>query len=670
MNRFDNPFHDLWVTEILDPKEFVKMFSPMVASHAEELFGTGNVVVRGRQGSGKSMLLGLLNTKTRVAYANSGTEYPAPNDYKAFIAAGINLTRDNARIVTARLSELPEPIRRGWAAATFADYVNYLLVQDLLRNVIYLAEEQISTGALENELPVNWSGSYKSKLTEILLLSDVWGIFFEGCKSIEEIVKRVSFRLSEYRRYFNFSVNSLNAEIEKTKTDIGEPVAVLAEALRESGVLPREALIYLKIDQHEELYELERSSGTASLFRQVINRMLAMRDGRVAYRIGTRHYAWTEEMTVWGSGAYLENMRDYSMIDIDSILKRNENKALGFPFKDFAEDVFRRRLGVYGLDVSKPYPKGLLFEVFGDSIKPIERAKLYVKGKPSQIRLPRSYAPEWQKVLDALWESDPLDAMLGAAWLRQRAQQRSGIARDASKIGTFPWRDRPYWRKERYEAALVQIAGECNETLIWSGKSHLIDLSGSNILAFMTICRAIWAAWLRKLSDAELESIEFPRIGVDEQVIGVAEASRIWADKLKEGTDGDKRARFISALGAWFSRRIRGDKALSNPGHNGISLLVSEFDNKNFISDLIRSCRDQGDLIESSHTTKTKDAKPRKKWYLNPLLSPNFRIPHVRTKEPIYVSIGDLTAVYNDSLVEPRSSKYQHDDGPTQTELF
>jgi len=36
--RFDNPFHDLWVTEILDPWAYVRMFSPILVSDAESYF--------------------------------------------------------------------------------------------------------------------------------------------------------------------------------------------------------------------------------------------------------------------------------------------------------------------------------------------------------------------------------------------------------------------------------------------------------------------------------------------------------------------------------------------------------------------------------------------------------------------------------------------------------
>ncbi|EGH96813.1 ORC-CDC6 family AAA ATPase [Pseudomonas syringae] len=668
MNRFDNPFHDLWVTEILAPTDFVKMFSPYVVAHSEELFGTGNVVIKGRQGSGKSMLLSLLNTRTRIAYARANEVYPAPEKYKNFIAAGIHLIRDNARIVASRLLEIPPERRKDWAATTFADYINYLLVEDLLHNIIYLFEEQSKDGVLKSELPIAWNDNTKLKLVKHIKSSDAWFGYLDDCKNIDDIIKKISKRLIDYRKYFNFNTDKLDSDIEQTKTRVGEPAAIVADSLRLSGIIPQKALVFLRIDQHEELYELEKSSDNANIFRRVINQAIAMRDGRVAYRIGTRHYAWNAEISVWGSGAHLENMRDFSTIDIDEMFKRKEQSSLNAEFGDFAEDVFKRRLSTYGFELDKK-EKSLLTKVFGTTLSTADRARAYVKKKESFLQIPESWSDAWKNALQELWKTDPLDAKLGEVWLRQRKQQSSKIHLLDDISPYLNWGERVYWKKERNEAALVQIAGDAREMLIWSGQRHIIDLSGYNILAFMTICRAVWAAWLRSTPDDELAKTYFPKISMDKQIIGINEASRIWAEKLKEGTDGDRRLVFINCLGSWFSSKIRADKALSNPGHNGISLLKSEFIADTEITTIIRSCRDHGDLIESDHTTKLSDGFPRIKWYLNPLLSPHFRIPHIRTKEPIYTSVLELENRYKGRSSTLSSQDKTSDSNPFQTEI-
>jgi len=99
-------------------------------------------VLKGRQGSGKSMLLNLLETSTRVAYAHSQTKYPVPLKQRQFISAGVQLSRENSSLVAARSAELPENQRANIVAANFADYLNSLLCLDLLKNVSYLAQEQ------------------------------------------------------------------------------------------------------------------------------------------------------------------------------------------------------------------------------------------------------------------------------------------------------------------------------------------------------------------------------------------------------------------------------------------------------------------------------------------------------------------------------------------------
>ncbi|GGC76706.1 hypothetical protein [Vreelandella lutescens] len=672
MNKFDNPFHDLWVTEILSPGEFVKMFSPIVASHAEDLFSTGNVIVKGRQGSGKSMLLGLLNTKTRVAYERAKQPYPAPKGYNnQFISAGVHLIKDNVRIVSSRVNECKENVRKEWAAATFSDYLNFLLLNDLVDNVVYLKEEQIKDNVLSSFLKISINEPEEMVFLKLLKENEVWEGYLNDCHSFLDLVKKIKNRISIYRRYFNFNSDELPREIEASKTIIGEPVAVFAEALRVSGIIPLKTKVFLRIDQHEELYELEKSTGHADVYREVINRALAMRDGRVAYRVGTRHYAWGTNIKVWGSGAHLENMRDYTTIDIDYMFRKHENPSLGAPFEAFAEDVFVRRLEVYSDEFKSDKVNGsMLSYVFGNTLSPQERAKKYVGLKKPSAKFFKGLSEEWVEYLQELWENAPLDAWMLRAWLDQKIQVNKKTSLSSSPENEFDAIAKKYWIKERNEIALVQLAGEMREMVYWSGKRHIVNLSGSNILAFMTICRAVWSAWLRSTSDEDLKRTSLPKIGVDKQMIGIYEASRIWSEKLKEGADGDRRYEFISFLGSWFSKKVRNDKALSNPGHNGFSMLKYDFErNEQDIISLIKSCRDQGDLVESDHTSKSKDGLLRIKWYLHPLLCPYFRIPHIRTKEPIYISSAELEANFS-TFVHKSDENISEEVKPIQKDLF
>lgn len=642
MNKLDNPFHDLWLTEILSPTDFVRMFSPIIVEFSEALFGRGNVVVRGRQGSGKSMLLRLLDTKTRVAYAESGIDNPVPPN-RSFICGSVNLTRSNFSAISVRLPQELERAGREEAATTFADFLNYSLALDLLQSVMALGEGQISNPGLRSILQIDASTAAQKRFCTALGKEGGWYGAFATCTLVEDILRTIQARLDHYRAYFNFNVDALQSQVRTTRTEIGEPISSLSNCLRSSGMIPEECLAYFKIDQHEELFELERETGLGDVFRQVVNKALAGRDRRCAYRIGTRHYSWSSQVKIWGTAAHLEDMRDYSVVDIDEMFRRPESSAIGDKaFRTFAQDVFQRRLSVAGFQPQSSRGTNLIRDVFGATPTARERARTLATPAARQRRtFPEGWSDAWRSLLIRLREEDPLDAKLGEAWLLQRSQLKRKVFADDSAALQRPWRQKTWWIKERSEVALMHLSSETGQNMTWYGERHIIGLSGWNILAFMSICRTIWSGWLRRQSNESLEQISCPTIDPSTQVVGIYEASKLWIDKLREGQDGEGRRRFILGIGEWFVSRLRADKALSNPGHNGFSLLESEFERADPINETIRRCRDYGDLIESPHTSKSKSGK-RLKWYLNPILCPYFGLPHVRTKEPIYADLSLL----------------------------
>jgi hypothetical protein len=312
--RFDNPFHDLWVTENLDPDAYVKMFSPALVRDAEALFSTGNIVLKGRQGSGKSMLLNLLDTSTRIAYTRQSTEYPVPSAQRRFISAGVHLTQQNASLIAARAAELPTQTRAQTLATNFADYLNALLCQDLLKSILELDAEQRRLPDLLPEVRVNTSATRARDLFASLGAAESWRSQVASLASLQDLLHQIEDRIRAHRNFAHFNIDQLPSSITTTRAAAGAPLAELAAALRESQVIPRGTLILLRIDQHEELFELERHSGLGHVFRRVINSALARRDPRVAYRIGTRHYAWDLDVAAWGSGAPLDPERDYSVV--------------------------------------------------------------------------------------------------------------------------------------------------------------------------------------------------------------------------------------------------------------------------------------------------------------------------------------------------------------------
>ena len=64
----------------------------------------------------------------------------------------------------------------------------------------------------------------------------------------------------------------------------------------------------------EELWHREgRQAELTRLFRQTINRVLGNRDLRVSFRIGTRRYAWSENLDMPG-GRQIEESRDSCLL--------------------------------------------------------------------------------------------------------------------------------------------------------------------------------------------------------------------------------------------------------------------------------------------------------------------------------------------------------------------
>ena len=138
-----NPFHTLYLTEGADEVDLPPVFSPVLLPHVGPLFLPGNVVLKGMQGTGKSMLLSLLETNVRLAFWNNSEHpYPLADQQSRFVGAGINLSKSLA----LKLNELifskdrDENIQR--SKAVFSDFFNCWILRDLLMSL-----RRLMTGA-------------------------------------------------------------------------------------------------------------------------------------------------------------------------------------------------------------------------------------------------------------------------------------------------------------------------------------------------------------------------------------------------------------------------------------------------------------------------------------------------------------------------------------------
>lgn len=636
--RSDNPFHELYVTELVGPDEFAQLFSPFVLKYAQLLFQQGNLVLLGSQGSGKSMLLSLLKPEIRYAYIKQNIPFPVPPRFDAFLGAGININRSGAINMGQRPLSSNKQHDEMLFPLFFADFVNYWIVRDVLRSFDFVSRYSSAFGNMADQ---NSADLFASQLAK----NSCWFGYLDSVKTFADLEARLDERISLYRKYHQFNIEQLPEEVSASKTAIGEPISKTAKYMHDNGLLSSNVPVLIRIDELHLLLESdELRPRLGDEYRKVINKALANRDPMVSYKIATRTYAWEHNPKVFGTTASLERDRDYRIVDLDNLLRRKENRKTWI-FPDFARDVFTKRLTYSTFNLGKS--KNALLDIMGSGLSPDNAAKRYAQRSTARIALqiPDNWPDQWKNFLFQLYEKDKLLAILAGAWARQKGgAKRENRLLCPPPIGDQPW-ERKYWKKERINQALLQLATHCAQRIMWCGQDDILSLSGGNVLVFLSICQHIWDAFLQsERGKTEQEEIDPLRSGIDEtvQAVGIFAASSYWYKKMPERSGGTERQRFIEKLGVQFQEELNNDKAMSYPGHNGFSILKDELRTSPAIEEFLAHAVEYDDLREIPHTTKEKNRRPRLKYYLNPILSPYFKIPESHVKEPMYVRVSLL----------------------------
>ncbi len=620
-----NPFHELYQGESISSAEFVRIFSPDLVDLAAPLFMPGNVVLAGVQGSGKSMLFKLLRPEIRQEYARAAIEFPIPSEMRRFIGAGINLNTSEATHFGLR-SEPADQLQRG---LLFGDFFNCAIVIDLLETVRKLAAGEPSVCA---ELGISLDAKRSGILAQMVAKDPAWQGALFGVASLEDIQQRLRARLMHYVSFMHGNVDSLATEITSTKTAVGLPIAATANALKLAGIVPDDVNIFVHVDQYEEIGTIRLRSDEPD-FQSVVNRALNLRDRAVSYRIGTRAYAWHENATIFGTTAKLEQDRAYKFVDLDEKLRRHEDRST-YVFPKFAKNVFGRRLRAARI-ADEEDDGQLIQEVFGRSRSAEEKARSYVGTRPERaVKIPKDWPKPVKERLAAIAIEEPLAGRLAESWLRQ-----NGPA--AIYATPPPWRENEWWRKERIELALAQIASATQQRQLWSGVDDIIDIADGNILAFLAICQKIWD--LAAQMDGRRDQIpRFPVSG-NVQSVGILNASEDWFEKIRqEFGNSDDRFKLVRFLGQRFSRDMLDDRKMSNPGHNSFSVANADLERYPQVRRLLIEASAFGNLAMLSHTTKERDRAPRTKFYVSKIYCPSLRLPFNRIKEPVYVKASEV----------------------------
>ena len=635
MEKKINPFNELYITESIGVDPFVKLFSPTLVNDALPIFQPGNVVLRGLQGSGKSMLMDLLRPEIFIAYKDSGEKFPVPKQCQKFIGAGINLTTSGATDFSERLivdNSIEDEANVN--PIYFGDFFNYYIIADLLNSIDIIFKTQ--NEEIAGELGISLNIKTFNKFSKEICKEGCWEGFLKNVKDYAGIREKILGRIRGYRSFFNHNINSIPDGIKTTKTKIGEPIAVVANKLRKCGVLNSDTQVYIRIDQYEELYYLEKLyKNFIPQYRQLVHKALGSRQSEVSYRIGTRKYSWPEIPKLFNSFNVLEKERDFKLIDLDEALRQKEAKK-GWIYPELVSDVFYRRLKMCGYALGAE--KNILEGVFGKKLSPKKKVATYISN-PSIENLiygEKDWPKSWKRVFKKLADESLLSAKLGEAWLRQKGVDSKNI----NSLNSFPWekKEKRWWKKERIEQALMQIASKNRQRLTWQGKEEIISLSGGNILIFLSICQHIWDVWIRDTRKIQHDPKMLPSIEGKIQSIGIFEASSFWYEKIPERPQGKIRKEFIRNLGSFIYKSMTADKKMSYPGGNGFSLNLDELDKDDEMKEKLTEMENFGDLIGLKHTSKRRGEK-RWKWYMNQIFSPYFKIPYVHTKEPLYVNL-------------------------------
>lgn len=631
-----NPFYELYLGDSLSAKDFVTLFSPFLIPHAQQIFLPGNVLVVGMQGAGKSMLLSLLKWQTRRKYLEADSEFPVPVSLRKFISCSVNLTHSNAIDFGNRRWSDFEPTS---LEILFGDFVNSLLAASLVSSVRALSNAHATllseTGSSADAKRHAAFAAECGKLTS-------WSEWIGSVGTLDELEERLTARVREYRGYLHHRQSALSAHLMETRVPLGDPLVEMVDILRSTGVISTETNVFADIDQYEELANVKppQTQEREVDYRAVINRALSRRDPRISYRIGSRRHSWFQHGRVMGSMGGIENERDYKFVDLDEMLRKSENSRT-YLFPAFAEDVFARRLRATAVEAEA----GTSLEaVYGKSYKPEEKARLYNPNTPERaVRIEDSWRRETRERLTLLVKNEPLSARLGEAWILQKGENFRLDVRN----GELPWESSTanYWKKERIELALLQIASRNQQRVIYSEREEISELSSGNILVFISINQHIWNQYLRyeAISGSAKKKGMIPTIGVDLQTTGVFLASQYWTEKIAEATGkSDERMRFVRELARVARERVGADRKLSYPGATGFSLRNDELDQFPWLREFLGELSDYGNLVEVAHTTKEKSKHSRTKWYLSPILCPHFRVPYARTKEPYYAKITEV----------------------------
>jgi len=675
-----NPFNQSYLTEsITSPSELLAhySFAPMKYVHTEVARET-NVFLLGRKGVGKTMVLKLFDADLTAEIFEGSQRYRGVRKLMPRSAVGVYLNLASPMVRVRSFAGRGHPPH--WWRAAFADYLNYLLLSHLLKNLETLTSNESWCEAC------GWGAGTFSAATE--LVSTVLAALrdesaeFDDVTTYEELKRFVRQRLRAWTRFLNRDVEFPPARW----LSFCMPLFRIAEVLRDEH--PKLRLLLL-VDQYETLHSYHHTVDLRPIFNRAMYE--ASRGGTgLELKLGCRPYAQGDLKLPEGLGA-IETGREVSTVDLDSLAPKY--------FEPFMAELFAKRLLEANLIAARPKKPKELANEYLPGLGPIEEAGLYVRN--AHLESSRHLAPfadEWKRhgihedavvrVFDesGMSDCDVLVAVLtGIAitkWLRKRRrtspplrgmekvegrldEQISAYApRVLNAIATRYKTGTTTARKaggtarsaddhvRAYEqTALFRIASSYkNQRKVHAGFESLVAISSNVALAFIEIMKTAWDLVMLKPGTRRIKAIP-PRL----QSRAVYSVSESWFRRISREYDfGDRQTRFLRSLGSAF-RAIQLDIGSPVSAPNGFSIVDAALPSEELSPDesaaaLLISLVNWGLLEEALHQDKTSGRPKRRKLYINRILCPYLGLTEKRLRDPIYVK--DLDSFMDALLTE------------------
>jgi hypothetical protein len=673
--RAHNPFQDLLVTELIEnPLHYRRLFSPAVlVSETMAVFRATNAVLVGPQGSGKSMILNLIKWPVMSQWLAAEAKPPDPlRDLAPWFGISVNLVRNSLQVFGRRSLTKSSGTGEDIDAICAGDYLNHLLFREFLRGLE-------ATFSAEASGFRDWLGLPRSipnmdSLAKEMSSWRCWFGYYRGCDTLERLRHRCEYRLDAWLSFLNASAD-IPKTVWKTKTSIGEPMHSMGNLLTALVKPGRELPLFVLIDQYEELKNLNLPYGES--LQRAVNTAIKGRDPTVFYKLGSRSYGWGKELRVIGSESRIEEFRDYIKVDLADALTRGEDPS-GWVFPRFAEDVAAKRIWEGdGVTSGRKRPKTIMRLMLGKHNDHAEADEYFPRGGQSPkllTNVPVELAPTIVKAVGP--SASALDLRLAGAWAIQQVQRGRHYAEIAEDASAKPW-NATWWRKERIETALLQLASLANQKRYYFGWETIKYLAGGNITAFLLICSEIWD----EAAKVGIDPTAARPIAPQHQTRGINKACDKWRQRDRnERARGRRRYEVVNRLGTGIARQVLRDLAISNPGHTGFSLSETELASSEGglkVEEFLDDAVNWAIMEQRPHTSKSGEGRTRRKFYLHPLLSPAFGIPHKRVKEPLYVDVatafnwifGDASVQFGPNSKPKKGAKKRGKENPAQMRI-